>query len=277
MENSITIKCYIILSVLVVSGFSNLDRREGDMNNLETSRRNCKGLKIISRLPQVSMSTFPISPYCWHLFSFSIAFIFGPTLNLFISFSLLCLNLGQMPSSHDPSNSSGPGTNRKPDPDGLDMYEGGKVDIVVKHSGANSRKKRPSFPCCHTVQISEESIEELEEGKLIGLFKGCDGRSVRQSRCLPNRHRVCKWGSSAVQFSLSQLQIPDVITQDRSSISLFSVQTEIMNRQKTEEMETEGAEEGKQMKCVITCQAETLGEEVAGKNDIMWRWQMKIW
>lgn len=42
-----------------------------------------------------------------------------------------------------------------------------------------------------------------------------------------------------------------------------------MNRQKTEEMETEGAEEWKQMKCVITCQAETLGEEVVGKNEIM--------
>lgn len=97
-----------------------------------------------------------------------------------------------------------------------------------------------------------------------------------QTQCLPNRHRACKWGSHTVQFSLSQLQIPDVITQDRSSISLFSVQTEIMNRQKTEETETEGAEEWKQMKCVITCQAETLGEEVVGKNEIMWRWQMKI-
>lgn len=97
-------------------------------------------------------------------------------------------------------------------------------------------------------------------------------QTVWQTHCLPNRHRVCKWGSLTVQFSLSQLQIPDVITQDRSSISLFSVQTEIMNRQKTEEMETEGAEEWKQMKCAITCQA----EEVVGKNEIMWRWQMKM-
>lgn len=144
MENSITEKCCIILSVLVVSGFFILDRREGDMNNLETSRRNCKRLKIISRLPQVSVSTFPISPYSCHLFSFSIAFISVP-LSIYLFRFYFSLNLGQMPSCHDPSNSSGPWTNRKPDPDGLDMYEGGKVDIVVKDSGTTAERRGLHF------------------------------------------------------------------------------------------------------------------------------------
>lgn len=118
----------------------------------ETLRRKKKGLKIISCLPQASMSTFPISPYSWHLFLFSITLI-----SVLLSVSLfhlhLSLNLGQMPSCHCPPDSSGPGSKRKPDPEGLDMYKGGKGNIVMKDSGAKSRERRRSFPCRHTVSI----------------------------------------------------------------------------------------------------------------------------
>lgn len=83
-----------------------------------------------------------------------------------------------MPSCHYPPDSSGPGTNRKPDPEGLDMYEGGKVNIVIRDSGAKSReRRRVHFHAATLYLYSEESNEELEDGKPIRLFKRCDRRS----------------------------------------------------------------------------------------------------
>lgn len=147
---------HILISVFsCFSGFSILgDRGEGDTHNITFG--NCKkkyqGAQDNQQTPLVARSTSPISPYSCHLYLF-----FTTLLSFLLLVSLfhldLTLNLGLMPSCHYPPDSSGPGTNRKPDPDGLDMYEGGEVNIVMKDSGAKSRERRRSFPCCHTVSI----------------------------------------------------------------------------------------------------------------------------
>lgn len=88
---------------------------------------------------------------------------------------------------------------------------------------------------------------------------------------MPARQTVCL----RILFSLLSLPIPVVIHQDRSSISLFSVQTNrdyesaVRGIEKREGIETGWAEELKQMKCVITSQEEVLhgGKEVGGKNE----------
>lgn len=112
-----------------------------------------------------------------------------------------------MPFCHDPHNYSGSETNRKPDPDGLGMYKGGKVNIVMKNSAAKSRNREAFISMLLKDSEDKWRHKELKEGKLIRLFKGYDWRSKwewssRQWQtfwrtcCLPNRHRVHKWGSS---------------------------------------------------------------------------------
>lgn len=142
---------YIFISVFgCFSGFSILDRGEGDTDNFTFG--SYFWAQANQQTPLAARSTPPISPYSCHLFLF-----FTTLISFLWSISLfhldLTLNRGLIPPCRHPPDSSGPGTNRKPDPDGLDMYEGGKVNIVMKDSGAKSRERRRSFPCCHTVSI----------------------------------------------------------------------------------------------------------------------------